>query len=105
MRLPSQLSRFKNYIMTGLAELTLHPDTPVIIDKYNSGQFTMTTVAFPNQSTSAQPDAIIYPSSDGEPVAETSDHLYAILTTLEVLKQHLENRKATVLANQNLFYI
>jgi Uma2 family endonuclease len=64
----------------------------------------MTTVAFPNQSTSAQPDAIIYPSSDGEPVAETYDHLYAILTTLEVLKQHLENRKATVLANQNLFY-
>jgi formyltetrahydrofolate hydrolase len=28
-----------------------------------------------------------YPSSDGEPVAETFDRLYAFLTTLEVLKQ------------------
>ncbi len=47
---------------------------------------------------------IIYPSSDGEPVAETYDHLYAILTTLEVLKQYLTGRQATVLANQFLYY-
>ncbi|MBD2582757.1 Uma2 family endonuclease, partial [Planktothricoides sp. FACHB-1261] len=32
---------------------------------------------------------IIYPSSDGKPVAETYDHLYAILITLEVLRQYL----------------
>lgn len=38
------------------------------------------------QVTRNQPDAaIIYPVSDGEPVAETYDHLYAILVTLEVL--------------------
>jgi Uma2 family endonuclease len=47
---------------------------------------------------------IIYPSADGEPVAETYDHLYAILTTLEVLKQYLTGRQATVLANQFLYY-
>lgn len=47
---------------------------------------------------------IVYPSSDGEPVAETYDHLYAILTTLEVLRQYLLNRQATVLANQFLYY-
>ncbi|MCC3445350.1 MAG: Uma2 family endonuclease [Microcoleus sp. PH2017_03_ELD_O_A] len=47
---------------------------------------------------------IIYPSADGEPVAETYDHLYAILTTLEVLKQYLADRRATVLANQFLYY-
>ncbi|MDZ7954208.1 Uma2 family endonuclease [Nostoc sp. DedQUE09] len=47
---------------------------------------------------------IFYPSADGQPVAETYDHLYALLTTLEVLKQHLANRQATVLANQFLFY-
>lgn len=46
---------------------------------------------------------IIYPSSDGEPVAETYDHLYA-LTTLEVLKQHLKGQQATVLVNQFLYY-
>lgn len=44
-----------------------------------------------------------YPSADGQPVAETYDHLYALLTTLEVLK-HLVNRQATVLANQFLYY-
>ncbi|MBE9050313.1 Uma2 family endonuclease [Nostocales cyanobacterium LEGE 11386] len=47
---------------------------------------------------------IAYPSSDGEPVAETYLHLYAILTTLEVLQQYLAGRQATVLANQFLYY-
>ncbi len=47
---------------------------------------------------------IEYPSSDGEPVAETYVHLYAILTTLEVIKQYLSGRQATVLANQFLYY-
>ncbi|WP_414517687.1 Uma2 family endonuclease [Nostoc sp. PCC 9305] len=47
---------------------------------------------------------IFYPSADGQPVAETYDHLYALLTTLEVLKQYLKNRQATVLANQFLYY-
>ncbi|WP_232317109.1 Uma2 family endonuclease, partial [Anabaena sp. CA = ATCC 33047] len=31
-------------------------------------------------------------------------HLYAILTTLEVIKQYLTGRQATVLANQFLYY-
>ncbi len=47
---------------------------------------------------------IFYPSSDGEPVAETYIHLYALLTTLEVLRQYLKGRQATVLANQFLYY-
>lgn len=35
------------------------------------------------QVTQDQPDAaIVYPVSDGESVAETYDHLYAILVTL-----------------------
>ncbi|NMG09429.1 Uma2 family endonuclease [Brasilonema sp. UFV-L1] len=59
----------------------------------------MTTVV-PTPSKSG----IIYPSSDQKPVAETYDHLYAILTTLEVLRQYLLNRQATVLANQFLYY-
>ena len=46
----------------------------------------------------------IYPSSDGQPVAETYTHLYAILVTLEVLKQYLSGRQATVLANQFMYY-
>jgi Uma2 family endonuclease len=47
---------------------------------------------------------IIYPSSDGEPLAESYSHLYAILTTLEVLKQYLAGRQATVLADQFMYY-
>jgi hypothetical protein len=47
---------------------------------------------------------IVYSSSDREPVAETYDHLYAILTTLEVLRQYLLSSQATVLANQFLYY-
>ncbi len=47
---------------------------------------------------------IIYPSGDGEPVAESYDHVYAILTTLEVLRLYLQGRRATVLANQFLYY-
>lgn len=47
---------------------------------------------------------IFYPSSDGEPVAETYTHLYALLTTLEVLRQYLTGQQGTVLANQFLYY-
>jgi Uma2 family endonuclease len=54
--------------------------------------------------TSASEANVFYPSSDGEPVAETYTHLYVILTVLEVLKQYLEGRQATVLANQFLYY-
>ncbi|MDZ7956660.1 MAG: Uma2 family endonuclease [Aulosira sp. DedQUE10] len=55
-------------------------------------------------TTAIPKSEIIYPSSDGEPVAETYDHLYVILTTLEVLRQYLQGRRATVLANQFLYY-
>lgn len=47
---------------------------------------------------------VFYPSSDGEPLVETYSHLYAILTTLEVLKQYLKGRQATVLSDQFLYY-
>ena len=50
------------------------------------------------------PSEPFYPSADGEPVAETYDHLYALLTTLEVLKQYLAGRQATVLGDQYLYY-
>jgi len=49
--------------------------------------------------------SVVYPSSDGEPVAETFVHLYAILTAIEVLKQYLTGQKATVLGNQFLYYM
>ncbi len=47
---------------------------------------------------------IFYPSEDGEPLAESYAHLYAILTTLEVLRQYLNDQQATVLSNQFLYY-
>ncbi|MEK0178129.1 MAG: Uma2 family endonuclease [Oscillatoriales cyanobacterium] len=54
--------------------------------------------------TTLKNSEIVYPSADGEPVAETYDHVYAIFTTLIVLKQYLAGRRATVLANQFLYY-
>jgi hypothetical protein len=54
--------------------------------------------------TNISPSEIIYPSQDSEPVAETYDHLYALLTTLEVLRQHVSGQTATVLGNQFLYY-
>ncbi|MEO1403746.1 MAG: Uma2 family endonuclease [Cyanobacteria bacterium J06635_1] len=54
-------------------------------------------------STSTQRQ-IVYPTEDGTPVAETFDHLYALLLTLEVLRQYLQGQRATVLGNQFLYY-
>jgi hypothetical protein len=51
-----------------------------------------------------QSKTLFYPSSDGKPVAETYLHLYALLVTLEVLKQYLRGQRATVLGNQFLYY-
>ena len=47
---------------------------------------------------------IYYPCGDGEPVAETFDHLYVILITIEVLRQYLQEAQACVLGNQYLYY-
>ncbi len=57
----------------------------------------------------SQSTAVLYPSADGEPVAETYVHFYALLVTLEVLRQYLqgqrlEGRSATVLGNQFMYY-
>ncbi len=56
--------------------------------------------------TLQQPQAteIFYPCSDGEPVAESFVHLYALFATLEVLRQYLLGQQATVLGNQFLYY-
>ncbi len=57
-------------------------------------------------STSPIPETeIFYPSRDSEPAAETYDHFYAIMITLEVLRQYLSGTQATVLANQFLYYV
>ncbi len=58
------------------------------------------TATLPKSKTSQ----IIYPTGDGAPVAETFDHLYALLITLEVLRQYLAGQQATVLGNQFLYY-
>ncbi len=47
---------------------------------------------------------VVYPSSDGKPVAETFVHLYAMLVTIEVLTQYLQGQQATVLGNQFMYY-
>jgi hypothetical protein len=47
---------------------------------------------------------VFYPSSDGEPLAESYAHLCVLLATVAVLRQYLQGQQATVLANQFLYY-
>jgi Putative restriction endonuclease len=53
---------------------------------------------------SSQSTEVFYPSSDGEPLAESYVHLCALLATLEVLRQYLLGKQGTVLSNQFLYY-
>jgi Uma2 family endonuclease len=64
----------------------------------------MTAVIIDSTAHRANPTEIIYPSSDGEPLAESYDHLYVIMTTLAMLLTHLKGQQATVLADQFLYY-
>jgi Uma2 family endonuclease len=54
--------------------------------------------------TASTNTAIFYPTGDGQPVAETFAHLYAILMTIEVLRIYLQGQRAIVLGNQFLYY-
>lgn len=49
-------------------------------------------------------DEILYPSEDGEPLAESHDHVTAIAFTLDVLTRYLAGQQAAVLADQFLYY-
>jgi Uma2 family endonuclease len=52
----------------------------------------------------AERTTIVYPTGDGEPVAETYAHMYVMFITLEILRQYLVREPAIVLANQFLYY-
>jgi Uma2 family endonuclease len=64
----------------------------------------MTAVILDSTANKAPQPEIFYPSSDGEPLAESYDHLYVIMTTLAMLLAHLKGQQATVLADQFLYY-
>ena len=64
----------------------------------------MTALSPASQIVEAQTTEIFYPTGDGEPVAETYDHFYVLMLTLEVLRQYLLGQQATVLGNQFLYY-
>lgn len=64
----------------------------------------MTTVIIDSTANKTTRSEIFYPSSDGEPLAESYDHLYVIMTTLAMLLAHLKGQQATVLADQFLYY-
>jgi Uma2 family endonuclease len=64
----------------------------------------MTAVILDSTANKIPNPEIFYPSSDGEPLAESYDHLYVIITTLAMLLAHLKGQQATVLADQFLYY-
>jgi Uma2 family endonuclease len=72
----------------------------------------MVTIANPPPPiASTNPDSpstitpVIYPSSDGKPLAETQQHALAILMTLAILRLYLQEQPAVVFADQFLYYI
>jgi Uma2 family endonuclease len=65
----------------------------------------MTAVILDSTANKSPNPEIFYPSSDGEPLAESYDHLYAIMTTIEMLLAHLKGQQATVLADRFLYYV
>lgn len=54
--------------------------------------------------THPQTAEVFYPSSDGEPLAETSVHVDAIINAVVALRQYLAGQQAIVLADQFLYY-
>ena len=48
--------------------------------------------------------SIHYPSGDGQPLAETFDHVYVILVTIAVLRHYFRAEQVCVLGNQFLYY-
>jgi Uma2 family endonuclease len=57
------------------------------------------------QTPLAQRTEVVYPSSDGEPLAETSVHVDAIINAVIALRNYLEGQQAIVLADQFLYYV
>ncbi|MCU0565081.1 MAG: Uma2 family endonuclease [Oculatellaceae cyanobacterium Prado106] len=57
------------------------------------------------QTTLSQRTEVVYPSSDGEPLAETSVHIDAIIHAVVALRNYLEGQQAIVLADQFLYYV
>ncbi len=52
----------------------------------------------------APPHEIFYPSTDGEPVAETFFHFYALMVTVDILMRYFRGQPVAVLSNQFLYY-
>ena len=52
----------------------------------------------------SQATEVVYPSSDGEPLAETSIHVDAIINVVVALRQYFAGQQAIVLADQFLYY-
>jgi len=65
-------------------------------------------IAIAPQLTPTQPPEIFYPSSDGEPLAETTLHLDVIITLVILLRQylhdHFADRAPLILADQFVYY-
>jgi Uma2 family endonuclease len=57
------------------------------------------------QTTISQRAEVVYPSSDGEPLAESYVHIDAIINAVIALRNYLEGEQAIVFADQFLYYV
>ena len=77
----------------------------VVITEKRSQPKVDTKVGIEEQAIAPATSKIIYSSSDGEPLAETQQHVLAILMTLAILRLYLQEQQAVVFADQFLYYI
>jgi Uma2 family endonuclease len=63
------------------------------------------TSLLPLPQTMLSQREVVYPSSDGEPLAETSVHVDATVYGVMALRNYLEGQQAIVLADQFLYYV
>ncbi len=59
----------------------------------------------PQTTTISQRAEVVYPSSDGEPLAESYVHIDAIINAVIALRNYLEGEQAIVFADQFLYYV
>jgi Putative restriction endonuclease len=57
------------------------------------------------QTVISQRAEVVYPSSDGEPLAESYVHIDAIINAVIALRNYLEGQQAIVFADQFLYYV
>jgi Uma2 family endonuclease len=63
-----------------------------------------TTLSPSKKFRARKPSEVVYPASDGKPLAETGIHVEAIIALFMLLRAHFKNRDDILIGSNNFFY-